>query len=140
MAEHRRASADIEKLTRYMDSVNIAEDLEDEHLHHIGSDVLRGYDTDEGSRDEWMTAMEDWLRLAKQVKEQKSFPWPKASNVKYPLLSTAAMQFGARAYPSLVPSNESVVKARVIGKTQMDLKRNAQSVFPSLCPTSLCRK
>lgn len=122
MAESKRASADIEKLTRYMDSVNIAEDLKQETLHQIGSDVLRGYEVDEGTRDDWLHAMEEWLKLAKQVKEQKSFPWPKASNVKYPLLSTAAMQFGARAYPSLVPSNESVVKARVIGKDPDGLK------------------
>lgn len=122
MDEHTRASADIEKLTRFMDSVNIAEDLEDEDLVRIGDEVRRGYDSDENSRNEWRNAVEDWLKLAKQMKDHKSFPWPKASNVKYPLLSTAAMQFGARAYPSLVPSNESVVKARVIGKDPDGLK------------------
>ena len=56
------------------------------------------------------------MALAKQTVEPKSYPWPKASNVKYPLLSTAAMQFAARAYPSLIPSDGKVVKARVVGK------------------------
>lgn len=114
--KEQRSSADLEKLMEYMDSVNIAEDLDKQVLHKIGSEVKRGYDADEGSRDEWYDCLEDYVKLAKQVKENKTYPWPKASNVKYPLLSTAAMQFGARAYPSLVPSNESVVKARVIGK------------------------
>lgn len=108
--------ADREKLANYIDDVNIAEHLPEEELHKIGSDVYAGFDLDLGTRVDWDKAMEEWLRLAKQTVEPKTYPWPKASNVKYPLLSTAAMQFGARAYPSLVPSNEQVVKARVIGK------------------------
>lgn len=108
--------ADREKLANYIADVNIAEHLDEELLHKIGSDVYAGFDLDLGTRVDWDKAMEEWLRLAKQTVEPKTYPWPKASNVKYPLLSTAAMQFGARAYPSLVPSNEQVVKARVIGK------------------------
>lgn len=108
--------ADREKLANYIDDVNIAEHLDDELLHKIGSEVYAGFDLDLGTRVEWDKAMEEWLKLAKQTVEPKTYPWPKASNVKYPLLSTAAMQFGARAYPSLVPSNEQVVKARIIGK------------------------
>jgi predicted phage terminase large subunit-like protein len=45
----------------------------------------------------------EWLKLATQVMEKKNYPWPNAANVKYPLLTTAAMQFAARAYPALVP-------------------------------------
>lgn len=108
--------ADREKLANYIDDVNIAEHLDDELLNKIGSDVYAGFDLDLGTRVDWDKAMEEWLKLAKQTVEPKTYPWPKASNVKYPLLSTAAMQFGARAYPSLVPSNEQVVKARIIGK------------------------
>jgi len=108
--------ADRVKLANYIDDVNIAESLDDETLHKIGSEVAAGFDLDLGTRVDWDRAMEDWLKLAKQTVEPKTYPWPKASNIKYPLLSTAAMQFGARAYPSLVPSNEQVVKARVIGK------------------------
>jgi chaperonin GroES len=62
------------------------------------------------SREEWEECLDEWTNLAKQVREEKSYPWPSASNIKYPLLSTAAMQFAARAYPSLVPSNGKVVK------------------------------
>lgn len=108
--------ADREKLAGYLDEINIAETLDDELLHKIGSEVYAGFDLDLGTRVDWDKAMEEWLKLAKQTVEPKTYPWPKASNVKYPLLSTAAMQFGARAYPSLVPSNEQVVKARIIGK------------------------
>lgn len=99
-----------------LESVNIAEHLDEDKLLEIGLEAKRGFDTDLSSRTEWEKCLEDWVKLAKQVVERKNFPWPGASNVKYPLLSTAAMQFAARAYPSLIPSDGKVVKARVIGK------------------------
>ena len=54
------------------------------------------------------------MDLAMLVAEQKSFPWPGASNVKHPLLATAAIQFNARAYPAIV-SGRDVVKGCVYG-------------------------
>lgn len=108
--------ADKQRLASYVDDVNIAEHLSEERLNKIGSDAKAGYELDLGTRVDWDRAMEQWLKLAKQTVEPKTYPWPRASNIKYPLLSTAAMQFGARAYPSLVPSNEQLVKARPIGQ------------------------
>jgi chaperonin GroES len=99
-----------------LESVNIAENLDEEKLNSIGSEAKKGFDADLASRSDWEVAMEEWLKLAKQVAETKTYPWRGASNVKYPLLSTAAMQFAARAYPSLVPSDRKVVKGRPIGK------------------------
>ncbi|HPP19055.1 MAG TPA: cell envelope integrity protein TolA, partial [Candidatus Dojkabacteria bacterium] len=52
---------------------------------------------------------------ALQISGNKTYPWPNAANIKYPLLATAAMQFAARAYPTLVPSDGKIVKCRVIG-------------------------
>jgi chaperonin GroES len=97
-------------------SKNHAEDLSEDELTAIGEKCRRGFETDLDSRGDWEQALDDWLKLAKQHREPKSFPWPSASNVKYPLLTTAAMQFAARAYPSLVPSNGKLVKSQVIGK------------------------
>jgi chaperonin GroES len=114
--ESPKESSQEDVLSRLLESVNIAEDLEDEKLTEIGSEAMKGYTQDEQSRSDWTEALEDWLKLAKQTPEIKSYPWQKASNVKYPLLSTAAMQFAARAYPALVPSDNKVVKGRVIGK------------------------
>ena len=99
-----------------LQSKNIAEDLNEQQLIDIGEQCKRGFELDLKSREEWETCLQEWLDLAKQTRENKSFPWPNASNVKYPLLSTAAMQFAARAYPSLVPSNGKIVKTVVIGK------------------------
>lgn len=83
-------------------------------LQEIGNQVCVDYDTDEESRHEWMERNKRWMKLATQVVEKKTHPWDGASNVKYPLLTTASLQFAARAYPSLVPSFD-IVKAKVIG-------------------------
>lgn len=99
-----------------LESVNVAESLDQDVLDNIGADCRVGFENDKESRHEWESNLDDWTKLAMQVREEKTFPWPGASNVKYPLLSTAAMQFAARAYPSLVPSDGQVVKAKVIGK------------------------
>ena len=98
-----------------LNEINIAEKLDDKKLLKIGDDVVRGFDSDEVSRSEWKKNLEEWTKVALQVADKKTFPWEHASNVKFPLLSTAAMQFAARAYPTLVPSDNKIVKCRVVG-------------------------
>jgi chaperonin GroES len=95
---------------------NLAKGLSDDKLTAIAEFASQGYELDRSSREDWETDLEEWIKLANQIREPKSYPWPKASNIKYPMLSTAAMQFAARAYPSLVPSNGKIVNARVVGK------------------------
>lgn len=99
-------------------SHNIAEDLDDDQLRDIGHAAKNGFDVDMESRKAWEEKIKDWEKLALQIQSEKSWPWAGAANVKYPLLSTASMQFAARAYPSLVPSNKKLVQTQVIGKDQ----------------------
>lgn len=109
-------------LRQYLEKLNIAEGLSEETLNDISKQVSDGFEYDLRSREEWEKCLKEWTDLALQVKEKKTWPWSGASNVKYPLLSTAAMQFNARAYPSLVPSTGDIVKAEVIGKDPQALK------------------
>ena len=95
---------------------NILDDLSKEQKEKIASECKSAFDDDLRSRGEWESNIDDWIALAKQTKQDKTYPWPGASNVKYPLVATAAMQFAARSYPSLVPSNGKVVNSVVIGK------------------------
>lgn len=103
-------------IRQFLESVNIAENLDDDKLAEIGEEAHKGFEQDLQSRRDWDRNIDEWMKLATQVREEKTYPWPRASNIKYPLLSTAAMQFSARAYPSLVPSNGQIVKSQVIGK------------------------
>lgn len=83
-------------------------------LDKMASEVLRGIELDKQSREGWMEAMQEGLKLALLVRETKTWPWMNSSNIKYPLIATAAMQFSARSYPALVPSDGACVKARAI--------------------------
>lgn len=103
------------KLQKILESSNLAADLSDDKLIEIGKDVVSGYETDLDSRKPWEKDLKNWTELALQVASDKTYPWPNAANIKYPLLATAAMQFAARAYPTLIPSNGKVVKCKVIG-------------------------
>lgn len=105
-----------------IERVNLADGMDEDKLEEIGAEAKRGFEADKLSRKDWETSVEEWTKLAIQTRDKKTFPWPNASNVKYPLISTAAMQFAARAYPSLVPSDGKVVRAQVIGKDPQGTK------------------
>ena len=97
-------------------STNLAENLDEQLLKKLGQTCREGFDADMQSRQHWEETLKEYEELALQFVEEKTFPWPGAANVKYPLLSTACMQFAARAYPSLVPSSGKIVQAQVIGR------------------------
>ena len=95
--------------------INLADKIDQDTLDRVGKELTEQIELDEASRKSWMDTNKDWLKLASQVREDKSFPWPGASNVKYPLLTVASMQFHARALPNLINSGQPV-RARVIGR------------------------
>jgi chaperonin GroES len=93
---------------------NIADLLCKEDLQTIGVQVVKDFDNDLMSRSTWEKRTEASLKLALQVAETKNFPWPNASNIKFPLITIAALQYHARSYPVLIDSNLPV-KCRVVG-------------------------
>jgi chaperonin GroES len=102
------------KLLAYETSQNIAEDLDEEKLQKIAADVDRKYEIDKKSRSEWEGATKRAMDLALQVRKPKNYPFEGAANIKYPLVTVAALQFGARAYPAIVDGLR-IVKAQVVG-------------------------
>jgi hypothetical protein len=96
-------------------SKNIDALLTVEQSDTIGREVVQAYEEDEASRKEWKLRTENAIKLALQMVEAKSFPWPNASNVKFPLVTIAALQFSARAYPALVKVPD-LVHYRVMGE------------------------
>jgi len=104
----------LEWIQQAMASDNVAELLDEETLVDLAAEAIKGYTEDDNSREEWKEKQKSYMKLALQVMEAKSTPWPNAANIKYPLLTTATMAFGARAYPSLITS-PSIVKGRVTG-------------------------
>lgn len=102
------------RLLSFIDKNNIVPMLDAEVVSKIGGEVVRGFEIDEASRADWVRQTKLAMDLAMQVTEKKSWPWPNAANVKFPLITSAAIQFSARAYPAIV-RGEDVVKGMVIG-------------------------
>ena len=93
---------------------NIIPDIEAEALNEWGQQCFRGFEEDLGSLSEWRTEVEEIRKHAAQQSKDKTYPWPGASNVKYPLILTAALQFNARAYPTII-NDGNIVLPKVIG-------------------------
>lgn len=102
-------------------SQNLAAEMDEGQLNKIAIQVLCDYEQDKESMADWFQKMERGIKLASLVKEEKNYPFPNSSNVKYPLVTSAALQFNARAYPAIVPP-DMVVKAKVWGDDRGGMK------------------
>lgn len=95
---------------------NIAEIVDKDKLEEIGRLAVAEYELDEKDRAEWKATAQRALDTASQKKAAaRTYPFEKAANVQYPLLTTASMQFAARAYPAIVRGDE-VVEAKPLGE------------------------
>lgn len=101
-------------LREIQNSRNVNDLLSEKDSDTIGYQVYQGYEEDKQSRAEWEKKMEKAIQLALQVTKEKNTPWRNASNVKFPLLTIASLQFASRAYPALVKA-PNLVKYRVQG-------------------------
>lgn len=97
-----------------IESPNIANDLKQEDLDRIGHYAMEGFNADLQSRVQWEERMRDALKLALQLREVKTFPWQNCSNIKFPLITVAAIAFHSRVYPALIQQPD-IVHACVYG-------------------------
>ena len=91
-------------INKMLNSPNIVDMLDEKCLNTIGHNVITEFLLDKESRSQWEKRVEEAMMLALQVAETKSFPWSNASNIKFPLVTIAALQFHSRAYPALIPT------------------------------------
>ncbi len=105
------------KVFKFIGKPNIADKLDGDEKDKIAYKVIEGWKLDKNSRAGRENRMREAMDMAMQVVEEKNYPWPKASNVKFPLLTVASIQFAARAYPSLIQDGK-VAKGKIIGKDE----------------------
>jgi chaperonin GroES len=95
---------------------NLTPFLSEQQILMLGADVVEDYERDNTARADWVKIVTDALKSAAQEGEQeaKNYPFQNASDVKYPILTIAATEFWARAYPAIVKGDETV-QVKVIG-------------------------
>src|SRR5574337_1136732 len=108
-------SKKIELNEKNIKSPNLCHLLSAEDLTAIGAEVWDDYEADVQSRQDWSRRTSAAMDLAMQVQKDKSFPWPGCSNVAFPLITIASLQFHSRAYPAIIQGTD-VVKCRVVGQ------------------------
>lgn len=117
----KRLDSILARLLELEQSDNIAADWPKEDsdglpgLTSIGYEVEKKYQIDKRSREDWERSANKAMDIALQVRQPKNYPFQGAANIKYPLVTVAALQFGARAYPAIVDGNR-IVKAQVLGR------------------------
>ena len=91
--------------------------LDTSQIATLGADVVADYRRDKTDRKDWETIAEDALKSASQEApiSPKNTWWRNCSNVNFPMLTTAALQFNARAYPAIVKGDEAV-SIKVVGR------------------------
>lgn len=104
----------LSNLIKQIDEINIAENIDQQVLNTLGQIVVQEFQIDETSRSEWRDQIDKALDMATQKAQEKQFPWPRASNTIFPIISSAALQFQARTYPAII-QNRNVVKGVVWG-------------------------
>lgn len=119
---------DLQKMRDWMAMPNLVDEVPQDLLAALGTKCKQEYDLDVTSRAKWVEDSKKAMDLAMQVAETKQYPWPRASNVIYPLMTTASVQFAARAYPAII-AGQNVVKGVVVGSDKgIPLIQNGQFV------------
>jgi chaperonin GroES len=110
------------KLEKWIGRTNMADEFTDDQLSLLGQQVVEDWQSDLISREDWERRTQEGLDLAMQMDSEGDGPWTNSADVKYPLISFAAIQFHARAYPEIIRGND-VVKAKVIGRDEDGTKQ-----------------
>lgn len=97
-----------------INKINLVGDLDEEKVAEIGSKCKSDFLKDVAARNEKDERLKQAEKLAKQVIEKKTYPFDGASNVKYPLITKAVIEFNARVSP-LICNNGEVVKIKTYG-------------------------
>jgi chaperonin GroES len=118
--ERDTQKADKKRLKQILDAGNVAEILDEDQLGRIGTQVVSMYEVDEGDgvRQSKMDKWREGQKIVQQIIEVKNTPFENASNVKYPMLTTACIQFNARSYPQIIKGN-SVVRPQLVGVSKI---------------------
>jgi len=93
---------------------NLVSLLKETDVNRIGSQAVTEYAIDLATCQDFHKRYDSAMAMAMQESKPKTFPWPKASNVIYPLLTQSAIQFQARAYPAIIDGGD-VAKCIVLG-------------------------
>ena len=108
-------------------SKNLAEDIPEDVLASLASELIGDFDTDVSARKDWIQTYVDGLELLGLKIEERTEPWPGACGVFHPLLTEAVVKFQAETMMETFPA-AGPVKTKIIGKETPEKKDAAERV------------
>ena len=102
-------------------SKNLAEDMSEQELMTISSDLVALFDSDNNSRKDWADTYIQGLKLLGLKYEETTEPWAGACGVFHPMLSEAVVRFQSEAIMETFPAS-GPVKTQIIGKETVKKK------------------
>ena len=106
---------------------NLAEDMDEDALTELASDLLGEFDDDISSRKDWMQTYVDGLELLGMKVDDRTEPWPGACGVYHPMLSEALVKFQAETMMETFPAR-GPVRTEIIGRETPAKKEAAERV------------
>lgn len=106
-----------------LEAKNLAGRFTATDLATISSWVWEGFTKDKASRRTWEDRNSAAMDLAMQIQEAKNFPWVNCSNIIFPLLTIAALQFSTRSYSNLIRGTQ-LFKYKVWGDDPAERKQS----------------
>jgi hypothetical protein len=106
---------------------NIAEDMSEQDLQSLASELISDFDDDVSSRKDWMQTYVDGLELLGMKIEERTEPWEGACGVYHPLLSEALVKFQSETMMETFPA-AGPVKIEIIGRETPEKKDAAERV------------
>tara|TARA_R100000664_G_C2756314_1_gene144182 strand:- start:1198 stop:3621 length:2424 start_codon:yes stop_codon:yes gene_type:complete len=106
---------------------NLAEELSDQELGSISSELISEYQSNRSSRKDWEDSYSKGLELLGFTYEERTQPFRGATGVTHPLLAEAATQFQAQAFNELLPSG-GPVRTTVLGSLTREKEAQAKRV------------
>lgn len=119
--------APISHETKLPEDVNLAEKLDETELNEIAATVIKEFDEDMTSREEWSEKHAEWLNIYFQKDKAKMPPWDSSSEESIPLLAEAVNQFQSRSYRAFFP-NRYFIDAIPVGAPNADARERADRV------------
>ncbi len=102
-------------------AANLAEDMDEDVLTELASDLLGEFDEDISARRDWIQTYVDGIELLGLKVEDRTEPWPGACGVYHPMLSEALVKFQAETMMETFPA-AGPVKTQIIGEETPEKK------------------
>ena len=94
---------------------NLAEDMDENELMTLGTDLVELYDQDKRARADWEKVYKECIKLLGLKMEEKTKPWQGAFSATHPMIMEAVVRFQSEMISSTFPAKGPVL-TKIIGK------------------------